>query len=32
MLKGITDELTPDENRLLLKVADSMRKLRVNRE
>ena len=31
MLQGIMDNLTPDENRLLLEIADSIRKLEINR-
>lgn len=32
MLGGIMEELTSDENRLLLEIAESMRRLRVNRQ
>lgn len=32
MLRGIMAELTEDENMLLLEIADSMRKLKVNRK
>lgn len=31
MLQGVMEELTEDESRLLLEIADSMRKLKVNR-
>jgi len=32
MLQKMTEGLSPDENRLLLEIADSMRKLKINRE
>ena len=31
MLQNIMEDLTPDENRLLLEIAESMHKLKVNR-